>query len=95
MAKNRITPTFDPGENAANHEAVADYGLDLSALLRIAALAEAARVRRAQGRFAEVDAVSRAAEESTPDIPPGTAPGDGAAMDAYLDAIDTYTDIGS
>ncbi|MFG2023920.1 hypothetical protein [Streptomyces sp. NPDC048825] len=93
MVKNRITPTFDPGENAANHEAVADYGLDLSAFLRIAALAEAARVRRAQGRFAEVDAVSRAAEESTPDIPPDAAPGGRCRHGRLPDAIDT--DIGS
>lgn len=88
MAKNRITLTLDPGEDTAIREAAAYYGLDLSAFLRTAALAEVARCRRVRDRFAEVDAVSRAAEEAAPDVPPGAAPEDDAAMDAYLDAID-------
>ncbi|MER5223486.1 hypothetical protein [Streptomyces flaveus] len=89
MAKNRITLTFDPGEDVAIREAAAAYGLSLSAFLRTAALAEVARCQRARARFAEVDAASRAAEESTPDVTPTAAPGDDAAMDAFLDAIDS------
>ncbi|WP_328768855.1 hypothetical protein [Streptomyces sp. NBC_00286] len=48
-----------------------------------------ARCQRIRDRFAEVDAVSRAAEESAPDdISLAATPEDDAAMDAYLDAID-------
>ncbi|MFJ2257888.1 hypothetical protein ACIOKD_05980 [Streptomyces sp. NPDC087844] len=88
MAKNRITLTLDPGEDAAIREAAAEYGLDLSAFLRTAALAEVARCRRIRDRFAEVDAVSRAAEGNAPEDQPDASPEDDAAMDAYLDAID-------
>ncbi|GAA2649970.1 hypothetical protein [Streptomyces vastus] len=89
MAKNRITLTLDPGEDAAIRKAATDYGLDLSAFLRTAPLAEVTRYWRVRDRFSEVDAVSRAAEESTPDdVSPAVAPEDDAAMDAYLAAID-------
>lgn len=88
MAKNRITLTLDPGEDAAIREAAAEYGLDLSAFLRTAALAEVARYRRVRDRFAEVDAVSRAAEEGAPEDVPPSSPEDDDAMDAYLDALD-------
>jgi hypothetical protein len=88
MAKHRITLTVGPGEDTAIREAATAFGLGLSAFLRTAALAEAARRRRALARFAEVDAVSRAAEENTPDDISPAAPEDDAAMDAYLNAID-------
>ncbi|NGO45881.1 hypothetical protein [Streptomyces ureilyticus] len=85
MAAHRITLTVGPGEDTAIREAATASGPGLSAFLRTAALAEAARRRRVLARFTEVDAVGRAAEESAPDV----TPGDDAAMDAFLDAIDS------
>jgi uncharacterized protein (DUF1778 family) len=89
MAKNRLTLTLEPEEDAAVRAAAEAEGLDLSAFLRAAALAEVARVRRTTARFAELDALSRDAETAGQGAPPTAAPADDAAMDAYLDAIDT------
>lgn len=89
MAKTRITVTFEPEDDEVVRAAAAEYGLDLAAFLRTAALAEAARQARIRDRFAAIDAISRSAEEAEPEAEPGPTPEDDAAMDAYLDAIDS------
>jgi uncharacterized protein (DUF1778 family) len=95
MAKTRVTLTLEPDEDAAVRAAAEEEELDLSAFLRVAALAEVARIKRTNAAFAEIDRLSRSAEEATAleDTEGGEAlaaasPADDAAMDAYLDAID-------
>ncbi|WP_405586690.1 hypothetical protein [Streptomyces sp. NBC_01190] len=93
MAKNRMTLTLESDEDAAVRAAAQEEGLELSAFLRVAALAEVSRLRRTKARFAEIDALSRAAEQAPAEGRPAeqTEPSaaDDAAMDSYLDAIDT------
>jgi hypothetical protein len=88
MAKTRVTLTLESDEDAAVRAAAEEEGLDLSAFLRVAALAEVARINRTKARFAELDELSRAAEEAPAEDLPKPSPADGAAMDTYLDAID-------
>ncbi|MGW2561662.1 hypothetical protein ACWCXB_20885 [Streptomyces sp. NPDC001514] len=88
MAKTRITVTFEPEDDVLVREAAAEYGLDLSAFLRTAAPAEAARQVRIKARFAEIDAINRMAEQAEPEAAPASTPEEDAAMDAYLEAID-------
>ncbi|WP_225844401.1 hypothetical protein [Streptomyces sp. HPF1205] len=88
MAKHRVTLTPEVEEEAAVRAAAEEAGLDLSAFLRVAALAEVARIRRVRENFGEIDRLSREAEEA-PAQPVGEeSRNDDAAMDAYLDAID-------
>ena len=89
MAKSRVTLTLEPGEEAAVRAAAESEGLDLSAFLRVAALAEVARINRTKARFAEIDRVSRSAETAPAEDLPETSPADDAVIDAFLDAIDT------
>ncbi|MFC4032797.1 ribbon-helix-helix protein, CopG family [Streptomyces polygonati] len=89
MAKTRVTLTLESDEDAAVRAAAEEEGLDLSAFLRVAALAEVARISRTRARFAEVDEVSRAAEEAQAEQSSDASPAADAAMDAYLDAIDS------
>ncbi|MEV0094091.1 hypothetical protein [Streptomyces sp. NPDC050738] len=89
MAKTRITVTFEPAEESVVRDAAAEYGLDLSGFLRTAALAEAARQAHIKARFAEVDAISRSAEQAESGVAPASTPEDDAAMDTFLDAIDS------
>jgi hypothetical protein len=89
MAKSRLTLTLEPDEEAAVRAAAESEGLDLSAFLRVAALAEVTRINRTKARFAEIDRLSRSAETAPAEGLPDTSPADDAAMDSYLDAIDT------
>jgi hypothetical protein len=89
MAKTRVTLTLESDEESAVRSAAAEEGLDLSAFLRAAALAEVARLQRVKARFAEIDEASRAAEEAPVDGLPEASAADDAAMDSYLDAVDS------
>ncbi|WP_433891991.1 hypothetical protein [Streptomyces sp. CA-111067] len=50
---------------------------------------EVARIERVEARFAVIDQVSRAAGTAATDAPVAASPVEDAAMDTYLDAIDT------
>jgi 8-oxo-dGTP pyrophosphatase MutT (NUDIX family) len=88
MAKTRVTLTLESDEDAAVRAAAEEAGLDLSAFLRVAALAEVARVNRTKAGFAELDELSRSAEEAPPDPSFDPSPADDAATGTYLDAFD-------
>ncbi len=89
MAKSRMTLTLEPEEEAAVRAAAESEGLDLSAFLRVAALAEVARINRTRAGFAEIDRRSESAERAPAEDLSETSPADDSAMDSYLDAIDT------
>lgn len=88
MAKHRMTLTLEADEEEAIRAAADEAGLDLSAFLRVAALAEVARIERVRQGFAEVDRLSRAAEEAPVEDMPESSPGRAASVDAFLDAVD-------
>lgn len=88
VTKHRVTLTLETDEDAAVRAAADNEGLDLSAFLRVAALAEVARINRTRARFAEIDELNRSAEEAPAEQHPDASPAEDAAMDAYLDAID-------
>lgn len=88
MAKHRMTLTLEADEEEAIRAAADAAGLDLSAFLRVAALAEVARIDRVRQGFAEIDRLSRAVEEAQEPGMPESSPEQAAAVDAFLDAAD-------
>lgn len=89
MVKHRITLPVEDQEEADIRDAAQQAGLDLSAFLRVAALAEVARIRRLREGFAEIDQLNREAEEAAPPSDEQlSAPDEVAAADALLAAAD-------
>ncbi|MFG1805847.1 hypothetical protein [Streptomyces sp. NPDC049040] len=88
MAKHRMTLTLEAEEEEAIRAAADAMGLDLSAFLRIAALAEVARMDRVTQGFAEIDRLNQAAEEAPAADMPESSPEQTSAVDAFLDAAD-------
>ena len=88
MAKHRMTLTLDADEEHAIRAAADAAGLDLSAFLRVAALAEVARIERVRKGFAEIDRLSSGVEEARARDLPKSSPERAAAVHAFLDAVD-------